>query len=136
MSYSGKDIVVARSTDGGTTYVPFMALTSVNVDRSATYSETTNNDSDAWRKQHPTPMLRTVSITGAGVVEDDVLVQAIMAGTSSFNLEDIKITHSSGATDVGNFTLNAVGEAYETQSHVTQEFTLESAGEVTYTPAP
>jgi len=132
----GRDLLIQRSTDGGTTYNTIASVQSKSISINNEPIDITTDDSDAWRTLLAEPGNRTFDISVSGITKDDDLLAAISAATSSISLQDIKIVYPDGAEHEGDFFLNAVTYSGEYNGAVTFEATLQSTGEITYTPAP
>ena len=132
----GRDLLIERSTDGGTTYVKIASVREKSVAKTNEPIDVTTDDSLAHRTLLAEPAMRTVDVSVSGVTDDDILMAAISASTASLVLEDIRVTYPDGATDEGTFFLNSLTRTGSYQDAVTFEAQLLSSGEVVYTAAP
>lgn len=127
---AGRNLIIKRSTDGGTTYNAIASVRSKSVTINNEPIDVTTDDSDAWRTLLAEPGSRSIDITVSGVTDDDTLMTAIMAGTSSVALHDIQVDYNGAFTLTGDFYLNSLTYTGEYTDAVTFEASLQSSGEV------
>ena len=92
----------------------------------------TNSDNGKWRQLLGGCGIKSMSITGSGISTDDAnedaMIDLIMAGT----LNNYQIVTARGTFE-GLFQISTQGGGGEYNQAQTWEFTLESAGDITFT---
>ena len=101
--------------------------------------DVTNDDDSGWRTLLAEPGLRSVEVPVAGISSDEVLLDAIMEGTT-YTLPAVVVNLASGVgaattpgTLTGNFFLSSLEQTGEHDGAVEFTATLMSSGAITYT---
>lgn len=97
----------------------------------------TNQDSDQWRKIADQAGIRSMSISGNGVFNDDLAFKrarsrALTGRISNFRL----ILNNDGDYFQGFFKIATLGGGGEYNAESTYDLTLESSGEIAFTEIP
>ena len=98
----------------------------------------TNDDDSGWRTLLAEPGLRSMEVPVAGISSDEILIAAIMEGTT-YALSAVLINLASGVGEVtpgtlaGDFFLSSLEQTGEHDGAVEFTATLMSSGAITYT---
>lgn len=92
-----------------------------------------SDDDDGWRKLLEEPGEQQIDLSVSGVAKDDTL-RAINFGESKM-MDDIVLEFGDGAELSGSFYLASYTESGDYNEAITFEASLQSSGEITYTPA-
>ncbi len=92
-----------------------------------------SDDDDGWRKLLDVPGERSVDISISGVLISDAVKAALFNGSRT---QAVVLTYPSGAVITGDFYLGTLSETEPYKGEATFDATLQSTGEVTFTPAP
>lgn len=94
--------------------------------------DTTNDNSGGWVTKLAEPGVRSIEITGSGLVQNyDLFISAV---NNTSQVYACTLTHSEGTSFAGDFALPSVSNAMPTSEGQTFELTLSSTGEVIATP--
>lgn len=132
---SGRDLLIQRSTDGGTTYNTIASVRTKSVAINNEPIDITTDDSDAWRTLLAEPGNRSIDLSVAGIWTDDDLLAQISAATASVALQDLQIVYPDTSTHEGDFMINTFNVTGEYNGAATFEASFQSSGSVTYTAA-
>lgn len=127
---AGRNLVIKRSTDGGTTYNAIASVRSKSITINNEPIDVTTDDSSAWRTLLAEPGSRSIDISVSGITDDSALMTEIMAGTTSVALQKIQVDYDGEFTLTGDFYLNSLAYTGEYQDAVTFEASLQSSGVV------
>ncbi len=100
--------------------------------------DVTNDDDSGWRTLLAEPGLRSMEVPVAGISSDEILIAAIMEGTT-YALSAVVINLASGVgettpgTLAGDFFLSSLEQTGEHDGAVEFTATLMSSGAITYT---
>lgn len=100
--------------------------------------DVTNDDDSGWRTLLAEPGLRSMEVPVTGISSDEVLIAAIMEGTT-YALSAVLINLASGVgeatpgTLAGDFFLSSLEQTGEHDGAVEFTATLMSSGAITYT---
>lgn len=98
--------------------------------------DVTTKDSAPWRKLLADTGIKSVSISGAGIFQDDAIIALIRTACLGQELNNFQVVNGStgdiyeGAFQVTNFSENAPHD-----NAVDFSISLESSGAITFTPA-
>ena len=98
----------------------------------------TNDDDSGWRTLLAEPGLRSMEIPVAGITSDEILIAAIMEGTT-YALSAVEVLLATGVGETtpgklaGNFFLSSLEHTGETDGAVEFSATMMSSGAITYT---
>lgn len=132
---SGRDLLIQRSTDGGTTYNTIASVRTKSVAINNEPIDITTDDSDAWRTLLAEPGNRSIDLSVSGIWTDDDLLAQISAATASVALQDLQIVYPDTSTHEGDFMINTFNVTGEYNGAATFEASFQSSGSVTYTAA-
>ena len=124
----GRELVVKKDS----TAIAGVQTKSVSVDGSPV--DITSDDDSGWRTLLSDPGVRSVDMSVEGVTKDAILRAAVFDGTSLL-LTDITLDYPNGDALSGNFYLANLEENGTHNDAVKFTGTLQSSGEITYTPA-
>jgi len=127
----GRDLLIQIDTGGGYTTIAAVRTKSVSINNEPV--DITSDDSDAWRTLLAEPGSRSMDMSISGLTTDEVLMDIITTGTSSYALSDYKIVYPDTSVHTGDFFLASLSRTGEYNGAVTFEASLQSSGEVVYT---
>ena len=90
----------------------------------------TDSDSAPWRHLLGDAGLRTMSISGAGVFQDDAAYNSIQNEAINGSLQEYQVVFENGDIFQGLFQVASLEEAGEHVGEQTYSLTLESAGQI------
>lgn len=97
--------------------------------------EITSKDDAGWRTLLDGAGTTSVTISGAGVFQDDTALNAVMADVLTKTADAYTIDYDGGNSLAGQFQPTSLENAGEHNGEVTYTLTLESSGVITYTDA-
>lgn len=98
--------------------------------------DVTTADSAPWRKAIGNTGIRTVSISGSGVCQDDATFASLRTAAMSGTLNNYELVNGETGDKIGgSFACTSFQESGEYTDALTFSITLESAGTVTFTAA-
>lgn len=124
----GRELVIKKNSVA----IAGVQTKSVSVDGSPI--DITSDDDSGWRTLMEEPGMRAVDMSIEGVTKDAVLRAAIFDGTSLL-LTDVTLDYPNGDALSGNFYLANLEENGTHNDAVKFSGSLQSSGEITYTPA-
>lgn len=131
MAAIGRDLIVEQ--DGAR----IMGIRSATLTYNGESIDITSGENNGVRELLPEVSVRSVDISGEGIMKATVFRQMAITGTQRM-LSDITITFpvmtegNTPATITGNFMLSAYEESYPYEDAATFSFTLLSSGETVY----
>lgn len=140
MAYGyGKDFLI-KMGDGGApevfTTIAGLKSNSLSINNEAI--DVTNKDNAYWR-QMISGGIKSLSISGSGVMKDAASIKALMAAIVSISNGDIvnfQVVSSLGYKFQGAFLVQSFEPAGDVGKEETYSFKLESSGDITFTPMP
>jgi predicted secreted protein len=93
----------------------------------------TSDDDAGWRTLLETVGLRSIDISFSGVTKDTSLKDLVLSATGAM-IEDVTIEYPDGSEIEGDFFFASLGESGEHNGAVLFDASLNSSGEMTYTP--
>lgn len=95
--------------------------------------DVTNSDStNQWRELLAAAGVKSVQMQCNGVFIDDAYINQLIAYANACTIREWQLTHPAIGTFEGLFQVTAVTFAGEYNGAMTYDFTLESAGEITF----
>ena len=102
--------------------------------KSDTVDVTTADDTNRWRQLLAATAIKSLSATGGGVVKDTAAQQAVATDVIAQTNDTYTITVPGIGTFSGLFTVTQFDVSGDYNGEVTFTITLESAGDITFTP--
>lgn len=96
---------------------------------------TTSDSTNQWRELLATAGVKSMDISVSGVFVDDTYINQVIAYVNACTIRNWQYIHSAIGTFQGAFQVTSFELGAEHNGAVTFSFTLESAGEITYTPS-
>lgn len=137
MAFKGKLFLVKRG-DGAT---PTEAFTTIGGLRTTSLTinneqvDITDKDGTMWRKLLADAGVQSMSVKGAGVFKDNAVLEAVMAAAVANTVHNYQLVSESGEVFKGPFAISSIERAGEYNKEETYSFTLDSAGDISHTPA-
>lgn len=100
---------------------------------SETVDVTTVDATNRWRQLLGAASIKSMSISGSGVVKDTAAQQAMVTDVIAQTLDTYTLTMPGIGAFTGSYQLTAFSGAGEYNGEVTFDITLESAGDITFT---
>ena len=98
--------------------------------------DVTNSDStNQWRELLATAGVKSLEVSGAGVFVDDTYVNQLIAYAKDNTIRNWQLIHTAVGTFQAAFHVSSFELAGEYNGALEYNFTLASAGELTFTPA-
>ena len=132
--YCGRDLLI--QIDISSVYTTIGGLRSNNVVINNETVDVTDKGDAPWRQLLANCGIRSMSLSGSGVFTDDAALQDVLDMVVAGTIVDFKII--SGRLDEfeGPFTVTSFERGGEHNAEETFSISLESASDITYTPAP
>lgn len=131
----GSAMVVSFKDDAGSpAYQVIAGLRTRQIQLNSEQVDITNSDSvGLWRELLDAHGVRTATLSGDGVFQDDAGMEAVRDAVFENELRDAKILIPSFGIIEGKFKVSTLGFAGEYNRETTYTFTFESAGEIIFT---
>lgn len=100
---------------------------------SETVDVTTADDTNRWRQLLAATGIKSMSITGGGVIKDTAAQQALATDVIAQTVDTYTLTVPGLGAFVGGFQIASFNGAGEYNGEATFEMTLESGGDITFT---
>jgi len=126
--YSARDLKIL--IDDGAGDVLVAAINAREISRPRGPIETTNDDSDGWRRILAIPGTKAIDLSIEGVATVDNYQRFLVKWNGS-SLEDVTLAHPDGSTEVGEFFLSNLQHQGESDGHVAFTAELMSADAIT-----
>lgn len=136
--FKGLDFIleVKTATTPSVVWTKMCGLTQTGLTINGEGVDVTDNCSEGWREMLEGAGIRSVSISASGNASDNAAQQFILAKILANEFVEARIKRGYGDEFAGVFQIPSNGYSAPHNGAETFEVTLESAGEITYTPAP
>lgn len=129
----GAGILIQKGTGGGVTTIGGIRAKTFTIN-SETVDVTTADDSNRWRKLLAATGIKTMSVSGSGIIKDTQAQQQAVTDVIAQTVDDYTLTVPGLGTFVGAFQLSQFQTGGEYNGEATFEIALESGGDITFTP--
>jgi len=134
-AFGGKDFILKLGDGGGSevfTMVGGLRATSMSINAEAI--DVTHQGSAQWKTLIDGAGIKSVSISGSGVFEQDSTIAQIRTDILAQTLRNFQIVeHSSGDYFQGKFKITSMERAGDYDNEQSWSISLESSGAITYT---
>lgn len=133
----GRLVLLKIDTTGAGVFVTIGGMRSKSATINSEQVDVTDSDSvNQWRELLANAGVKSMSMSGSGIFEDGaafgILVTACLAGT----IREWQLVYPQLGTFEGNFQIAGLDLAGEYNAEANYSFSLESAGEIIFTPTP
>ena len=132
---NGRLFKIQRDTTGAGAFVDIGYMRSKGYTVNNESVDVSNETDGRWRQLLEAAGNSSVSITGSSVWTDATQQAAMRLAASNDTHEIIRITDVQGDIVSGTFQVTSFGNSAEHNGEVSSDITLESAGDITLTPA-
>jgi len=132
---AGRLLKIQRDSTGGGAYVDIGYMRSKSYTVNNETVDISNETDGVWRQLLEGAGNQSVSVSGSGVWTDGTHEAAMRLAAFNDTHELLRIIDGQGDIITGSFAISSFGNSAEHNAEVTYDITLESAGDVTLTPA-
>lgn len=133
---TGRTALVKLDNTGGGSYQTVGGVRTRSLKINSETVDVTNSDStNQWRELLATAGVKSVEISVSGVFIDDAYINQCIAYANACTIRNWQWIHSAIGTFQGAFQVADIELGAEYNGAVSFSFTLQSAGEVTFTQA-
>lgn len=132
MEGAGKDFIIEIDTTGSGNYVQVGGLRSSSLSFAAEGIDVTNIDTAQWRKFLDGAGIRSVSLTGSGILEDEAPIDDIRTALMNQTLTGFRLTEVNGVW-TGDFKITSFELSGEYNGAQQYSLSLESSGAIAFT---
>lgn len=135
MAGNGRSLVLAHSTDSGSTYTAVAGVRTKSFTVANEHVDVTSDDSNGYRTLLAEPGNRTLDYSCSGVTENNTFRSLALAATDSVALEYFQLTFDNGDTLEITGAIVSYAETGEHAGATTFEMSIQSSGTWTLTEA-
>lgn len=136
VAQTGRTALVKLDNTGGGSYQTVGGVRTRALKINSEAVDVTNSDStNQWRELLAAAGVKSVEISASGVFTDDTYINQVVAYAKDCTIRNWQFIHSAIGTFQGAFQVTDFELGAEYNGAVTFSFTLQSAGEITFTQA-